>query len=258
MGIFDDIIICSDYDNTLTFEDKISDETLAAIADFRKNGGTFVIVTGRGYNGTEFFDPILKADRYLIVNNGTVLYEGDKVTQTVPLDVSPMEIAEQVLEKYKFITSFGVYWVEGTTRYYTDDASFELGKIAMNDATKLSFFCDTEQNADLLLKKISEKFGNSCEISKALPDNVEIFSKRGGKGKMALALKEKLRKKILVCMGDYDSDISMLEAADASFCPSNATQNVKSIADNIVENSKTGIMKSVIGFLTENTEEIGR
>ena len=252
MGIYDDILICSDYDNTLTFEDEISGETIAAITDFRKNGGTFAVVTGRGYNGTEFFDPALKKDGYLVVNNGTVLYKDDKVTEIIPLEIDPTEIAEQVLEDRKIISSFGVYWTYGTTRYYLDDPSFSLKEIDMKNATKLSFFCDTEKHADFLLKKAADKFGDVCEISKALPDNIEIFSKNGGKGKMAAKLKETLKKKILVCLGDYDSDISMLKAADISFAPSNATQNVKKIASHIVQNSKKGIMESVIGYLNDN------
>ena len=248
MGMYDDILICSDYDNTLTFENEISDETISAIADFRKNGGTFVVVTGRGYNGTEFFDPVLKKDGYLVVNNGTVLYKDGNVTEIVPLEIDPMKIAKKVLEDKEMISSFGVYWTYGTTRYYMDDPSLSLKEIDMKNATKLSFFCDTEKHADILLQKAADKFGDICEISKALPDNFEIFSKNGGKGKMVLKLKEILKKKVLVCMGDYDSDISMLKAADISFAPSNATQNVKRVANHVVKNSKTGIMESVIGF----------
>jgi hypothetical protein len=256
MGVFDDVLICSDYDNTLTYKDQFSGENAEAIKRFRENGGTFVMVTGRGYNGTEFFDPVLKADGYLVVNNGTVLYKNDKVIETIPLDDNPMKIAKQVFENKEVISSFGVYWVEGTERYYTDDISFDLEKINMENVTKFAFFCDTEEQADMLFKKEAEKFGDSYSILKSLPDNFEIFSKNGGKGKMALELKEKLKKKILVCMGDYDSDISMLEVADISFAPSNATQNVKNISDYIVQNSQEGIMNDVMEILKENVGEL--
>lgn len=249
MGMFDDILICSDYDNTLTFEDVFSAENIEAIGNFRKNGGTFVMVTGRGYNGTDCFAPILKADGYLIVNNGTVLYKNDKAIEVIPLDIPPIDVINEVFKSKDFIESFGVYWVEGTTRYYPDDDSFDLEKINMENVTKLAFFCDTQEHADILSEKAVEKIGNFCTVMKSLPKNFEILSKNGGKGIMVKKLKEMLDKKVLVCLGDYDSDISMLEAADISFAPSNATQNVKDVSDHIVENSQKGILREVIGML---------
>ncbi len=38
----------------------------------------------------------------------------------------------------------------------------------------------------------------------------------------AQELKEKLGKKILICVGDGENDVSMLDGADYAFCPQDA------------------------------------
>ncbi len=47
-----------------------------------------------------------------------------------------------------------------------------------------------------------------------------IHSKGVSKLKAAKELQAKLGKKILICVGDADNDVNMLDGADFSFCPS--------------------------------------
>ena len=54
------------------------------------------------------------------------------------------------------------------------------------------------------------------------PRILDIQAKGVSKGNAALALKDRLNKKILVAIGDAENDISMLNAADYAFCPADA------------------------------------
>ena len=81
MGKFDVILICSDFDGTLFMGTQISDENVAAIRYFQKNGGRFTITSGRypAFLGTHRHR--IDANTYLIGLNGTIIsnYDGTDV-----------------------------------------------------------------------------------------------------------------------------------------------------------------------------------
>ena len=56
----------------------------------------------------------------------------------------------------------------------------------------------------------------------AAPRILDVHAKGVSKGVAAVELKQKLGKKILVCVGDAENDITMLDAADYAFCPADA------------------------------------
>lgn len=85
MGIFDGVLLCVDFDDTLAVEGEVSAQNAAAIRYFTGNGGKFTIVSGRnirffiekypaygtnaplvGFNGARIYDP----------EKGAFIYEG--------------------------------------------------------------------------------------------------------------------------------------------------------------------------------------
>ena len=66
---------------------------------------------------------------------------------------------------------------------------------------------------------IRERWGDKVEVFRAAPRIIDVHAKGVSKGAAAVELKKKLGKKILVCVGDADNDITMLNAADYPFCP---------------------------------------
>ena len=64
------ILLASDLDKTLIFDNKISEENKDAIRRFKEAGGVFAISTGRPYNGVEKVIEELRVEPdYLILNN---------------------------------------------------------------------------------------------------------------------------------------------------------------------------------------------
>ena len=47
------ILLASDLDGTLIFDNKVSDENKEAIQKFKEEEGVFVVSTGRPFNGVE-------------------------------------------------------------------------------------------------------------------------------------------------------------------------------------------------------------
>ena len=69
---------------------------------------------------------------------------------------------------------------------------------------------------------LKQEFGAHCEVFRAAPKILDVHAKGVSKAKAARALQEKLGRKILVCVGDGENDLPMLEAADFAFTPSDA------------------------------------
>ena len=65
-------------------------------------------------------------------------------------------------------------------------------------------------------------WGDKIDIFRAAPRILDIQAKGVSKGNAALGLKKALGKKILVCVGDAENDLTMLDAADFAFCPGDA------------------------------------
>ena len=66
---------------------------------------------------------------------------------------------------------------------------------------------------------IEQMWGDKVVCFRAAPRIIDIHAKGVSKAISAKNLQKKLGKKILVCVGDADNDISMLEGADYAFCP---------------------------------------
>ena len=79
MGKFDDILLVSDFDRTLTNkEDGIPQANLEAIADFMREGGVFTVATGQSVeaHGKRYNRVPMNAP--CIVFNGSVLYDFER------------------------------------------------------------------------------------------------------------------------------------------------------------------------------------
>ena len=69
---------------------------------------------------------------------------------------------------------------------------------------------------------IMSRWGDQVDLVFAAPRILDIQTKGVTKGTAARALQRKLGKKLLICVGDADNDIPMLEQADYAFCPEDA------------------------------------
>ena len=63
---------------------------------------------------------------------------------------------------------------------------------------------------------------------------MEIQDVSYNKGKTARRLAEYIGAEQLICIGDFDNDLSMIQEADLSFAMENATEEIKLAADRVV------------------------
>lgn len=268
MANFSDVLITCDYDRTLTAPDgSIPQRNLEAIRYFMENGGAFTLNTGRGMAMAAPFLNKVPFNAPLLLCNGSTAYDPGKkeflFTHTIPLDqgklirelmdMLPDAIVEfQALERH-YIFRENEVWKDFNRRNFCPDGyaqpDDDLGpfiKLCIYDNLEEStvahlFRATPEQKAffDSVEKKLRERYDHQLTILRVAPRIIDIHAKNVDKGRAAVELKEKLGRKVLVCIGDEYNDLAMLRAADHAFSPADGRvadmfENVCNCADGAV------------------------
>lgn len=240
MGKFDGVLLCSDFDMTMGRGGIVTDGNCEAIRYFQENGGRFTIISGRHplylkehQNGFRVNAPLVGYNGALILdeNTGEALYSGGRGDQKA------LDLAE---------------------RLWNEDE--RLRRVVMHDRTPLSLACHREEREDCvrtiaalrercelpmynvlcctalpedaaaLMKRLQELTPPCFEIARSWDTGIEIICESDSKGKAALRLKQMLNAELLVTVGDYENDITMLQAGDISYAVENALPHVKAAA----------------------------
>ena len=267
MGIFSDILLTVDYDRTLTAPDStIPERNIEAIRYFMENGGTFTVNTGRSLPMARAFMDKVPVNAPLLLYTGAVAYDVQQeqivflheikmdLWKTVHelLDLFPdLTVEVQALDKhYDFLPNPA--WdafSANNCAYGTAEEGQDLGpfvKFALygeiRDVTVDHLFhgsVEEIRRMDEAEKLLNQRFGQHVSAFRAGPRIIDVQARGISKGRAARELKEQLGRSILVCMGDAENDVVMLEGADHAFVPADAIlrdrfENVCKCADGAV------------------------
>ena len=251
---FSKILIVSDYDGTLTGPDHIIPETnRRAIRAFMEQGGAFAIGSGRGVSMQREILEDFPVNAPCICSNGSVLYDFSK-KELISLTAFSAEEMEKVAEVVDHdMTIHDCVIIEaGTDDYYLPsevDARFDVEKEGAEDPekrwvlsqiirentkivpvretdgqwVKLSFYV-SEDNMEHLAKACQEKGLNG---QKSWGTLYELQPIGINKGVGARKLAKILGREVLVCIGDEENDLAMLEAADLAFVTDSAKPSMR-------------------------------
>jgi len=256
---FDGITIATDMDGTLlTSDKKISQKNKDAIDYFRKNGGTFVISSGRVYPKVLMFADELKLDAPFISNNGSIIfdYQKNEVVYKCVMDKKAIDVLKSMMEEfsdYGFeVAALGeVYFLRDNDtiqkhirdekftdlKWITpDDIDFEMTKILMGH---------TPEKIDELDRKIpADYYGFSTFRSDLY--YYEVVPYGVSKGTALFELRKILgdKSKKVYGIGDSINDMEMIKAADVGVAVKNALPGLKEGADFILPytNDENAIM----------------
>jgi len=251
MGIFSDVLLTVDFDRTLTAPDStIPERNLEAIRYFIKNGGAFTVNTGRSLPMTKVFRDVVPVSAPLLLYNGSVSYdlENRKVLDAalIPLEqgrairrlmhlVPDMTVEVQGLDAHYIFEenpawdafSEGNHCAWGHAEPDDDLGPFMklalYGRIGSASVSALYEYTTEEiQRFDEVEQLLREELGEYCEVFRAAPKIIDIHAKGVSKANAARTLQKNLGRRILVCIGDGENDVSMLNDADYAFCPGDA------------------------------------
>ena len=251
MGIFSDVLLTVDYDRTLTAPDStIPQRNLEAIRYFIENGGAFTVNTGRSLPMTRVFRDIVPVNVPLLLYNGSAAYDlaSRKITfaYRIPLDMAQtirkaMTLFPDLTVEVQGLDAHYIFEENPAWDAFSDGNQCARGHAAVTDDLgpflKFSLYSEIRQpnvahlysgtaeefrrmdEAETLLK---QEFGSCCEIFRAAPRIIDVHAKGVSKVRSARDLQRQLGRRILVCVGDGENDIPMLEGADFAFSPSDA------------------------------------
>ena len=247
MGIYSDILLTVDYDRTLTAPDStIPERNIEAIRYFMENGGAFTVNTGRSMPMAMAFLDKVPVNAPLLLYNGSAAYDTAKkeicFMHEIRMDLwdtiddvirqfPDLTVEVQALDKhYNFIPNPA--WdafsanncAYGMARQGQDLGPFLkftlYGQIRGVTVDHL-FHGDPEElrRLDEVQSRITELYGDNVVAFRAGPRIIDVHAKGVSKGRAAKELQEQLGRKILVCVGDGENDVNMLQAADYAYSP---------------------------------------
>ena len=251
MALFSDILLSVDFDRTLTATDStIPQRNIEAIEYFMANGGAFTVNTGRSKPMTNWFRDKIHANAPLLLYNGSAAYDmtTGEWSQCKELEVDPETIITDLQSRFPDLTVElqGTYahhifyknpgWEDycSTNRCPWEDAEpshmpCAFLKLALygefRENTVASMYEATEEELirfDEAVRYIEKTYGDKIEVFRACPRIADLHAKGCSKLASARELQKRLGKKILVCVGDGDNDLPMMEGADYAYCPGDA------------------------------------
>lgn len=233
MGKFDGILIATDLDGTLVSDGKISKENAEAIRYFQSEGGIFTYATGRfSSHIKENFSDTIEANTCVLVVNGNVLY--DMKTDT------KLHICTMDKDNTQSLLSYSVDNFGDIIRFINicdEDESYIYENTVERNPCKCVYVMNDEESAIKLRDALTDKFSHLYNIERSWPQGVEVCAKDGGKGNAIDYIRKEIHPEIktIICVGDYENDISMLKKADIGYAVQNATAETKLAADRITD-----------------------
>ncbi len=246
MAIFEDVLLTVDFDRTLTGPDStVPQRNLDAIAYFMENGGSFTVNTGRGVATFWNYLENLPVNAPFLLYNGSAAYENGQLTQLKIIDLDLWDTIREVAEQFPDMnleiqgmdTHFLVNQRQEMVELYEQMNWRHAPAVIGSDVgpfLKFALFGQPRkpQVADMFIateeeeKRFTEavqwlqaRYGDKVEIFRAAPRIIDVHAKGVSKNNAARTLQERLGKKILVCVGDAENDVPMLDGADYAFCP---------------------------------------
>ncbi len=263
-----DILLTVDFDRTLTGPDStIPQRNLQAIEDFIAQGGAFTVNTGRSVATFWMHLDSIPVNVPFLLYNGSAAYENGQLTQCVEIDLPVWETMEAVKKLYPSLN----LEVQGKDVHYlvhTSDAMVGLYENLQWRYTravwgqdvgpflKFSLFGQPAKPVVADMFDVSRKdialfdeaeatlrrlYGDKVEVFRAAPRIIDVHAKGVSKINAARDLQKKLGKKILICVGDAENDISMLDGADYAYCP----------ADGVVADRYENVCKCAEGAVAD-------
>lgn len=242
--MYSDILLCVDFDRTLTAIDgSIPERNLEAIRHFIAGGGSFTVNTGRSFISFLPFLDIVPINAPLLLMNGSGSYSSGCFEDIVAIETDVWPIVERLEQKFPGVhlelqTLDKHYLIHPTadyTRYYQQRGlAHEVAdpQIHWGPFVKIGIYGDTEhreEGSEAVTKAaifdeieaiLNRELDDSLVVLRATPQIINVHAKGASKLTAARNLQKKLGKRILVCIGDEGNDVAMLRGADFAFCPS--------------------------------------
>lgn len=264
MGIFDGVLLASDFDGTLACDGAVVSERDAnAIKNFIAQGGHFTVSTGRTYQGFHRYSPEY-INAPVLLCNGAMLYDykEEKVCFCNPIDecgIVPVReltrnFPECAVEMYPFNRTFTINPNEAVDRHLTGQ---DICYSVISDPSESVFpwikaMIEAGKYSQAVQDFLKEKRYPGISYIPTRGSFVELIAcgNDKGTGLMRLAKMLGISGEHVYAAGDGYNDYEMLKAAHAGFVPVSGDSQLKATAQYTVRSNNDGCIQNVIEILT--------
>lgn len=264
---FSDLIIYTDVDGTaathINYQGMVSDANLQAIEEFIKEGGMFGVASGRNHPSIDQIFQNININLPYVEANGASVWDKDK-QDYLSIHYINREFKKQIYQYVKSnkeltLTAMRTESKKVIFQDERDELVIDYPRKMMSyeefietDLLKCAILSN-ESGIDQAMEEMKEvNFLENITSSRSADIYLEFFNSKASKGegiKAVLQSREDLKKRKLVCIGDFYNDISMLEIADIAICPANAVVEVQEICDYISVSNDKDTLVDVMNYL---------
>lgn len=257
---YDGILLITDLDGTMIATDGTAPKVNCdAIARFQQNGGTFSVATGRMPGHFEKFSDCFVPNAPVITFNGAGIYDLKKKEmlwkKELPVRISQiLQLAEPFKDEIDSVSINSEHWKE--YERWGDYVSWQQVQDGLEEFDKEPWlkmiFCFRSVEGTLRVQKALQDspLGELCDFCRSWSTGLEALHKDATKGCAVHQLRTMLPQiERVVCVGDYENDLSMVREADLGVAVSNAIDVVKQAADIVTVSNNEGAIAAIIDML---------
>lgn len=271
-------MVCIDMDGTLlSSRKKISDENKNAIKKIHDKGVEIVVTTGRIYNNAEYYSNLLGVKSPVIAANGAIVKSkiDSKILYENPINVEEciklVDLLYEMKLLFHFYTTDGIFCNNLLTKVAT---KAYMTKQVGHESLKINYHVIKSKEKWIEFFKENNNKITKCIIFSTSPDkiikckeklntlegvvyfgagkrSIEVNNRGVSKGNAVRALAKKygIKREEIICIGDNENDLSMIEYAGVGIAMGNAIDSVKEIADYITSsNDDNGVARAIFKF----------
>lgn len=266
-------MICIDMDGTLlNSKHEVSERNKKAIKEAIKKGIVVAITTGRIFKSAKIYADLLGIETPIVASNGGFIKEQDKeeIIYKSALTYDQLKVIDSVIKKHNLNVYYNLYngiILEKTLnenhayKQTNRKAKRNEDKITIlenvdvdiafkeNEGDILKAICIENENIDALnraKKELREIEG--LEVVSSWSNNFEVMPKGTCKwsGIKQLAKILGIKENEIICIGDSENDLSMIQNAGFGIAMGNARKDVKEAAKYITDNNECdGVGKAI-------------
>lgn len=268
-------LICMDMDGTVLSDDKIvSEENLKAIKAAHDAGMKMAVCTGRLFANAKVYADMFGIKAPVIASNGAYIKDKDS-DEVIYKSVLGREKAIKIfstITKYDLSIFFNTCDAVITNKPFDErNAYMRMNEDLPKEQQVRLIYTENmmkaiEEEGDEILKCICiendiEKLNKAraeieafseFEVVSSFKNNFEIMCKGVSKGRAVEVLTGfyNIKREEVICIGDNENDISMIEYAGLGIAMGNAEEKVKEIANYITDtNNNSGVAKAINKFI---------
>ena len=276
MGIFDGVLLASDFDNTLIYTEEalrsgaavppLSPRNREALEWFMAEGGRFTVATGRALAAFANYAGGVPMNAPSVVCNGAAIYDfqNKAYLDYALLDEDARRRGQIILDRFPPL-AVEAYHIDNVIHAvrpnYITRQHEHLTKVAVTEAPsllevplplgKLLFEADHDVLQGVLDQLTKEGWDKDYELIFSGKVLLEMTAKGANKGGMVMRLAQRLNiaPEHIYCVGDEANDIPMLTAAAQGFAPANCVEAVRQCGATVVCDAREGALADVVEIL---------